>query len=68
MSGRTSSSWSTKRVETRPDFFVEIERGFLAEGDPLVGCALDDFSNLQILPDGRAYRCGLLVDQEAWRR
>lgn len=54
----------TKRVETRPDFFVEIERGFLAEGDPLVGCALDDFSNLQILPGGRAYRCGLLVDQE----
>ncbi len=54
----------TKRVETRPDFFVEIERGFLAEGDPLVGCALDDFSNLQILPDGRTYRCGLLVDQE----
>ena len=54
----------TKRVETRPDFFVEIERGFLARGDPLVGCALDDFSNLQVLPDGRAYRCGLLVDQE----
>ena len=54
----------TKRMETRPDFFVEIERGFLAEHDPLVGCALDDFSNLQILPDGRAYRCGLLVDQE----
>jgi hypothetical protein len=43
---------------------VEIERGFLAEGDPLVGCALDNFSNLQILPDGRAYRCGLLVDQD----
>jgi hypothetical protein len=55
---------ATKRVETRPDFFVEIERGFLAEGDPLIGCALDDFSNLQILPDGRAYRCGLLVDQD----
>jgi MoaA/NifB/PqqE/SkfB family radical SAM enzyme len=54
----------TKRVETRPDFFVEIERGFLGEGDPLTGCALNDFSNLQILPDGRAYRCGLLVDQE----
>ena len=53
-----------KREETRPDFFVEIERGFLAEGDLLVGCALDDFSNLQVLPDGRAYRCGLLVDQE----
>lgn len=52
------------RAETRPDFFVEIERGFLAEGDPLTGCALEDFSNLQILPDGRAYRCGLLVDQE----
>ena len=63
-SGITSSVWSTKRVETRPDFFVEIERGFLAEGDPLIGCALDDFSNLQILPDGRAYRCGLLVDQD----
>lgn len=26
---------------------------------------MDDFSNLQIFPDGRAYRCGLLVDQEA---
>ena len=55
---------ATKRVETRPDFFVEIERGFLAEDDPLVGCALDDFSNLQILPDREAYRCGLLVDKE----
>ena len=51
------------RVETRPDFFVEIERGFLDQDDPLIGCALNDFSNLQILPDGRAYRCGLLVDQ-----
>jgi MoaA/NifB/PqqE/SkfB family radical SAM enzyme len=52
-----------ERVETRPDFFVEIERGFLSHGDPLIGCALNNFSNLQILPDGRAYRCGLLVDQ-----
>ena len=53
-----------ERVETRPDFFVEIERGFLAGDDQLTGCALEDFSNVQILPDGRAYRCGLLVDQE----
>lgn len=53
-----------ERVETRPDFFVEIERGFLADDDPLTGCALEDFSNLQILPNGRAYRCGMLVDQE----
>jgi MoaA/NifB/PqqE/SkfB family radical SAM enzyme len=53
-----------ERVETRPDFFVEIERGFLAADERLTGCALEDFSNLQILPDGRAYRCGLLVDQE----
>lgn len=52
------------RVETRPDFFVEIERGFLADDDPLTGCALEGFSNLQILPEGRAYRCGMLVDQE----
>lgn len=52
------------RVETRPDFFVEIERGLLADDDPLTGCALQDFSNLQILPEGRAYRCGMLVDQE----
>ncbi|HTT55283.1 MAG TPA: radical SAM protein [Streptosporangiaceae bacterium] len=52
------------RVEARPDFFVEIERGFLDENDRLTGCALEDFSNLQILPDGRAYRCGLLVDQD----
>ena len=53
------------RVETRPGFFVEIERGFLAEGEPLSGCALADFSNLEVMPDGRAYRCGLLVDQPA---
>jgi MoaA/NifB/PqqE/SkfB family radical SAM enzyme len=53
-----------ERAERRPDFFVEIERGFLGESDELAGCALEDFSNLQILPDGRAYRCGLLVDQE----
>jgi MoaA/NifB/PqqE/SkfB family radical SAM enzyme len=53
-----------ERTEKRPDFFVEIERGFLGEDDLLTGCALKDFSNLQILPDGRAYRCGMLVDQE----
>jgi MoaA/NifB/PqqE/SkfB family radical SAM enzyme len=53
-----------KRTEKHPGFFVEIERGFLEEGEPFSGCALEDFSNLQILPDGRAYRCGLLVDQE----
>jgi MoaA/NifB/PqqE/SkfB family radical SAM enzyme len=52
------------RQERRHGFFVEIERGFLADGEPLTGCALVDFSNLQILPDGRAYRCGLLVDQD----
>jgi MoaA/NifB/PqqE/SkfB family radical SAM enzyme len=56
-------SWVGKRAERRPDFFVEIERGFLAEGERLTGCALTDSSNLQILPDGSAYRCGLLVDQ-----
>jgi hypothetical protein len=51
------------RKERRPGFFVEIERGFLAEGEPLTDCALADFSNLEVMPDGRAYRCGLLVDQ-----
>jgi MoaA/NifB/PqqE/SkfB family radical SAM enzyme len=51
-----------ERAQQEP--FIEIERGFLGDGDQLTGCALDDFSNLQILPDGRAYRCGLLVDQE----
>jgi MoaA/NifB/PqqE/SkfB family radical SAM enzyme len=51
-----------ERAQQEP--FIEIERGFLGEGDHLARCALDDFSNLQILPDGRAYRCGLLVDQE----
>jgi MoaA/NifB/PqqE/SkfB family radical SAM enzyme len=51
------------RVAQRPGFFVEIERGFLSSGAALAGCALDDFSNLQVFPDGRAYRCGLLVDQ-----
>lgn len=53
------------RVERRPGFFVEIERGFLAEGEPLTGCALVGFSNLEVMPDGRTYRCGLLVDQPA---
>jgi MoaA/NifB/PqqE/SkfB family radical SAM enzyme len=51
------------RTEKGSDFFVEVERGFLAEGELLAGCALTDVSNLQVLPDGRAYRCGLLVDQ-----
>jgi MoaA/NifB/PqqE/SkfB family radical SAM enzyme len=51
------------RTETQPGFFVEIERGFLAGDEKFTGCALTDFSNLQIFPDGRAYRCGLLVDQ-----
>jgi MoaA/NifB/PqqE/SkfB family radical SAM enzyme len=57
-------SWVRARVERRPDFFVEIERGFLAEDEPLTGCALLDFSNLQILPDGSAFRCGLLADRD----
>jgi MoaA/NifB/PqqE/SkfB family radical SAM enzyme len=52
------------RLERRSDFFVEIERGYLVDDERLTGCALEDFSNLQILPDGRAYRCGLLIDQE----
>jgi MoaA/NifB/PqqE/SkfB family radical SAM enzyme len=56
--------WIGQRAERRPDFFVEIEKGFLAAGESLADCALADFSNLQIMPDGRAYRCGLLVDQE----
>lgn len=51
------------RIESRSGFFVEIERGFLRKGEPLTGCALGDFSNLEVMPDGRAYRCGLLVDQ-----
>jgi MoaA/NifB/PqqE/SkfB family radical SAM enzyme len=55
--------WVGSRTEQRPDFFVEIERGFLTDGEWLTGCALTDLSNLQILPDGRAYRCGLLFDQ-----
>jgi len=53
-----------RRVERRSDFYVEIQRGYLADDEQLAGCALADFSNLQILPDGRAYRCGLLVDQD----
>ena len=60
---RELTSAVTSRTETRADFFVEVERGFLAPGQDLAGCALEDTSNLQILPDGRAYRCGLLVDR-----
>ncbi len=51
------------RPESRPGFFVEIERGYLAEGEVVTGCALASFSNLELMPDGLAYRCGLLVDQ-----
>ena len=51
------------RTETRGNFFIDIERGFLDDGELLTTCALNSFCNLQILPDGRAYRCGLLVDQ-----
>lgn len=51
------------RTETQSGFFVEVERGYLAEGASLTGCALATFSNLEVMPDGRAYRCGLLVDQ-----
>jgi MoaA/NifB/PqqE/SkfB family radical SAM enzyme len=53
----------SQRVDRGPDFFVEIERGFLDPDQPLTNCALVGFSNLQILPDGRAFRCGLLADQ-----
>jgi MoaA/NifB/PqqE/SkfB family radical SAM enzyme len=52
-----------KRVEKWPGFFIEIERGFLSDGQELSGCALNDFSNIEIFPDGRTYRCGLLVDR-----
>ena len=53
----------SQRVECSRDFFVEIERGFLEPDQPLTNCALVGFSNLQIMPDGRAFRCGLLADQ-----
>jgi MoaA/NifB/PqqE/SkfB family radical SAM enzyme len=52
-----------QRADRGPDFFVEIERGFLEPDQPLTNCALVGFSNLQIMPDGRAFRCGLLADQ-----
>jgi MoaA/NifB/PqqE/SkfB family radical SAM enzyme len=52
-----------QRADRGPDFFVEIERGFLEPDQPLANCALVGFSNLQIMPDGRAFRCGLLADQ-----
>jgi hypothetical protein len=63
------ATWETltrrisQRVDHSPDFFVEIERGFLEPDQPLTNCALVGFSNLQIMPDGRAFRCGLLADQ-----
>jgi len=52
-------------VDPDADYFVEIERAYLRDDERLTGCALADFSNLQILPDGTAYRCGLLVDDGA---
>jgi MoaA/NifB/PqqE/SkfB family radical SAM enzyme len=53
----------SQRVDCSPDFFVEVERGFLEPDQPLTNCALVGFSNLQIMPDGRAFRCGLLADR-----
>lgn len=50
------------RIGPTVEHFVEVERAFVDEGEALVGCALADGSNLQIMPDGNAYRCGLLVD------
>jgi MoaA/NifB/PqqE/SkfB family radical SAM enzyme len=44
------------------DFFVEVEKAFLDPDEQLSKCALSDSTNLQIMPDGRVYRCGLLID------
>ena len=46
-----------------PGFFVEVERAFLDAGQPLRGCALQQMTNLQVMPSGRAYRCGALADE-----
>jgi MoaA/NifB/PqqE/SkfB family radical SAM enzyme len=46
-----------------PGFFVEVERAFLNPGEQLRGCALELMTNLQVMPSGRAYRCGALADE-----
>ncbi len=52
------------RQPARPDFVVEVQRGFVDQtADGGTDCAIPALSNLQVFPDGRAYRCGLLVDR-----
>jgi MoaA/NifB/PqqE/SkfB family radical SAM enzyme len=59
---RKVRSWIENFQPTNPGFFVEIERGYLEDDEAFGGCAIEEMTNLQIFPDLRVYRCGLLVD------
>ena len=59
----------SKRAETRPDLFVEIERGFLAEGEPLDGNAPCLFSPIcRYFPTVGPIAAGCWSTKWAWRR
>lgn len=54
--------WVEGLGATDEHFFVDIERAFLDPGESLSACAVNDMSNLQVMPDGSAYRCGAVAD------
>lgn len=52
-------------VPMRNDFIVDCELGFAFgnRGENLKMCAVRDRTNLQFLPDGSVFSCGMLVDR-----
>jgi MoaA/NifB/PqqE/SkfB family radical SAM enzyme len=52
-------------VPTRNDFIVDCQLGFAYgnRGENLKMCAVRDRTNLQFLPDGSVFSCGMLVER-----
>jgi hypothetical protein len=55
----------TSYSPARKDFIVDCELGFELgyRGEDRDMCAVRDRTNLQFLPDGNVFSCGMLVDQ-----
>jgi MoaA/NifB/PqqE/SkfB family radical SAM enzyme len=52
-------------IPMRSDFIVDCELGFAFgyRGENLKMCAVRDRTNLQFLPDGKVFSCGMVVDR-----